>query len=79
MRAPARERGQPLNSLQGVAGALCVSVAWLVLDEESDTGEAECEGLAEELRAFVQDLLPEELRHVLGLEKTARSYLVSRR
>ena len=43
-----------------------------------DTGEAECEGLVEELLGLVGDLLPDELRHVLELVKTVRSYLKTR-
>lgn len=73
------EKSLSLSSLQRVAGALDVSVAWLVRDEENDTGEAECEGLTEELLGLVRDLPPEELRHVLELVKTARSYLDGQR
>jgi hypothetical protein len=72
-------RSLPLSSLQRVAGAPDVSVAWLVRDDENHTGEAECEGSTEELLGLVRDLPPEELRHVLGLVKAARSYLVGRR
>ena len=74
------ERGQKslsLTSLARVAAALGVGVAWLVREEDSETGHADCEGLIEELRGLVKDLPPEELRHVLGLVKAARSYLVA--
>ena len=76
------ERGQKslsLTSLSRVAAALDVEVAWLLRTEDGETGNAECEGLIEELRASVRDLPPDELRHVLGLVKAARAYLVSRR
>ncbi len=72
------EKSVSLNSLQRVAGALEVSIAWLVREEQNATGEAECEGLTEELLALARDLPPEELRHVLGLVKAARSYLAGR-
>ena len=76
------ERGQKslsLTSLTRVAAALGIEVAWLLREEESETGSAECEGPIEELRGLVKDLPPEELRHVLGLVKAARSYLTARR
>ncbi|HJN18112.1 MAG TPA: helix-turn-helix transcriptional regulator [Armatimonadota bacterium] len=71
------EKSLSLNSLSRVAEALDVSIAWLVRDRLSETGEAECEGLTEELLALVRDLPPEELRHVLGLVRAALSYLVT--
>jgi transcriptional regulator with XRE-family HTH domain len=72
------EKSLSLRSLVRVAEALGVDVAWLVRQSESATGEAECEGLIEELRAVVADLPPGELRHVLELVRAARPYLVGR-
>ena len=72
------EKSLSLKSLVRVAEALDVDVAYLVRQSESETGEAECEGLIEELRAVVADLPPDQLRHVLELVKVARSYLVGR-
>jgi len=72
------EKSLSLKSLVRVAEALGVDVAYVVRQGESATGEAECEGLVEELRAVVRDLPPAELRHVLELVRAARSYLVGR-
>jgi len=72
------EKGLSLKSLNGVAEALGVDVAWLARQNESDIGGAECEGLVEERRGLVGDLPPDELRHVLGLVRAARSYFVAR-
>ena len=72
------EKSLSLKSLARVAEALEVDLAWLVRGEASQTGEAECEGLVEELLGLVGDLLPDELRHVLELVKTVRSYLKTR-
>ncbi len=63
----ARQKASASGDLSPVAEALDVTIAWLVRDEQNETGEAECEGLTEELLGLVRDLRPEELRHVLEL------------
>ena len=73
------ERGEKclsLKSLARVAEALDVDLAWLVRRQESETGQAESEGLVEELIGLVRDLQPDELRHAMALVEVARSYLV---
>lgn len=73
------EKSLSLKSLVRVADALEVDLAWLVRGEGSATGEAECGGLMEELLGQARDLPPEELRHVLEVVKTVKSYLVGHR
>ena len=68
------EKSLSLNSLARVAQALEVDLAWLVRQEESETGEPESEELLEELLGLVRDLPPKELRHILQLVKVGRSY-----
>jgi transcriptional regulator with XRE-family HTH domain len=70
------EKSLSLKSLARVADALGADLTWLVRQRESETGQAESEGLVEELIGLVRDLQPDELRHVVELVKTARSYLV---
>ena len=72
------EKSLSLNSLSRVAEALGVDLAHLVRRQESETGEAECEGQIEEFLSLVRDLPPEESRHVLELVRAARSYLADR-
>ncbi len=73
------EKSLSLKSLARVADALGADLAWLVRQQESETGQAESEGLLEELIGLMKDLRPDELRHVLELVGVARSYLVGQR
>jgi len=64
-----------LNSLARVAQALGVELAWLVREGETRAGTAETEGLAEELLGLVRDLSADDLRHVVEVVKTTKSYV----
>ena len=69
------EKSLSLKSLARVADALGVDLAWLVRRQESETGQAQSEGLVEELIGLVGDLQPDGLRHIVELVKAAKSYL----
>jgi transcriptional regulator with XRE-family HTH domain len=73
------EKSLSLNSLARVADALGVDLAWLVRQRESETGQAESEGLLEELIGLVRDLQPDELRHVVEILKVVKAYLSGQR
>jgi len=71
------EKSLSLNSLARVAKALEVDLGWLVRQVESQTGDAEAEGLIEDLLSEVRVLKPVELGHVLELVRSAKSYMRS--
>ena len=73
------EKSLSLKSLARVADALGVDLAWLVRQQQSETGQAESEGLVEELIGLVRDLRPDDLRHVIELVAAAKSYIAGQR
>ena len=69
------EKSLSLKSLSRVAQALGVELAWLVRQEETESGRPESEELVERLLALVRNLDLNDLRHVVELVELEGAYL----